>query len=61
MIVLSTNSDYEFPEEPQREDIAPYVVMAVNDTRRALNEITKAIKINPIELDEISITDLDQT
>lgn len=60
MIVLSTTSDYEFPEEPQKEDIDPYVVVAINATRKTLKAITNALEITPLELDEISVTDFNQ-
>ena len=60
MIVLGTDSYYEFYEKPQKEDIDPCVLDAINRTRRALSDITKAIKINPLELNELTITDFKQ-
>ncbi len=60
MIVLCTDTDYEFCEKPHKEDIDPYVVSAINCTHRALSGITKAIGINPLELDEFTITDFEQ-
>ena len=60
MISLITASDYEFPEDPQKNDVEPCIIKAINSTRKALRSITEAFEITPVDLDEISVTDLEQ-